>query len=79
MPAQLCPRLLAFDGTHTGTYLCGLAVQGVQGGQEALGLHLFHLVLVKTHLGLPGHLFLLFRLGSQEHQAGLERRGLQAA
>lgn len=55
-----------------GTYLCGLAVQGAQEGREALEFHLFHWVLVKTHLEIPGRLFLLFRLGCQEHQSGQE-------
>jgi len=59
------------------TYSCGLVAQGGQEGQEALGLHLFHLVLVKTHLEIPFHLFLLFHLGSPEHQSGLEQRNLQ--
>lgn len=58
-------------------HLCGLAAQGGQEGQEALGLHLFHSVLVKTRLEIPGHLFLLFHLGSLEHQPGLEQRNLE--
>lgn len=53
-------------------HLCGLAAQGGREGQEAPGLHLFHLVLVKTHLEILDHLFLLFHLGSLEHQSGLE-------
>lgn len=60
-----------------GTYLYGLAAQGVQEDREALGLHLFRLVLVKTRLAILGHLLILFRLGSQEHQAGLEQGSLQ--
>lgn len=69
---QLCPGLLASDGIYMGTYLCGLAVQGAQEGREALEFHLFHWVLVKTRLEIPGRLFLLFRLGCQEHQSGQE-------
>lgn len=58
-------------------HLCGLAVQGAQEGREALEFHLFHWVLVKTRLEIPGRLFLLFRLGSQEHQSGLEQGSLE--
>lgn len=77
VPTQLCPGLLASDGTPMGTYLCGLAAQGVQEGLEAQGLHLFHLVLVETRLEVPGHLLLLFLLGSQGHQPDLEQGSLQ--
>lgn len=58
-------------------HLCGLVAQGGQGGREALGLHLSHLVLVKTRLEIPFHLFLLFHLGSLEHQSGLEQGNLE--
>lgn len=57
--------------------MCGLVAQGGQGGREALGLHLSHLVLVKTRLEIPFHLFLLFHLGSLEHQSGLEQGNLE--
>lgn len=60
-----------------GTYSCGLAVQEVQGAQEGLGVHLFHLVLAETPLEVLGHLFLLFHQGSQEHQAARVSRYLK--
>lgn len=61
------PHVMVLEGT----YLCGLAVQGVRGAREGPGVHLFHLVLAKTALEILGHLFLLFHQGSQEHQSAL--------
>lgn len=69
------PRVVQVDTPQC--HLCGLAAQGDQEGQEAPGLHLFHLVLVMTRLEILGHLFLLFRLGNLEHQAGLESGNLE--
>lgn len=69
------PRVVQADTPRC--HLCVLAAQGGQEGQEALGLHLFHLVLAKTRLEIPGHLFLLFHLGSLEHQSVLEQGTLE--